>query len=84
MVCLVLGFQLLLAGLVLHIFGLEESLTAFNNELLVLPGGLFRIMGITTHLGIPAELPIWIICFASGLTAVSLLVFLLNRRVRID
>ncbi|MCK5135847.1 MAG: hypothetical protein KAR19_08695 [Bacteroidales bacterium] len=79
---MVLGIQLLLAGLALQLFGLEESLTAFNNELLVLPGELSRIMGITTHLGIPLELPVWIIYSASGLTAVSRLIFLFNRRVR--
>jgi hypothetical protein len=37
-------------------------------------------MGITTHLGIPLQLPIWIIWFASGMTLCSLLFLLLNRR----
>ena len=80
MVTMALGSQLLLAGLALQLFGLEESLTALNNELLVLPGGLSKIMGITTHLGIPLQLPIWIILFASGMTLCSLLFLLLNRR----
>ncbi len=83
-VCFVLGFQLLLVGLALHFFGIEESLAAFNDDLLVLPGGLSRFGGITTHLGIPAGLPVWTICFSLGLTAISLPVFLLNRQVRKD
>ncbi|MCK4749767.1 MAG: hypothetical protein KAT15_22080, partial [Bacteroidales bacterium] len=58
MVLIAFGVQLLVAGLALQLFGLEESLTAMNNDLLVLPGGLSRIMGITTHLGIPLELPV--------------------------
>jgi hypothetical protein len=81
MVFMVLGIQLLLAGLALQLIGLEESLTALNNELLVLPGGLSKIMGITTHLGIPPELPRWIIFMASGLGGCSFLIFLFNRKV---
>ncbi len=75
-----LGIQFLLAGLALQFFGLEESLTTINNEMLVLPGGLSKIMGITTHLSIPPELPVWIIFFASGLSLGSLLIFMLNLR----
>jgi hypothetical protein len=36
-------------------------LTYLNDELLVLPGGLSRIMGITTHLDIPLEVPYWLV-----------------------
>jgi hypothetical protein len=78
MVVIALGAQLLVAGLALQIFGLEKSLTALNNDLLVLPGGLSKIMGITTHLGIPQALPVWIIWFASGLLLVSGSVFVFN------
>jgi len=84
MVFIIFGIQLLLAGLALQIFGLEESLTALNNELLVLPGGLSKIMGITTHLGIPLELPLWIIYAGSGITGCSFILFLFNRKVRND
>lgn len=72
-VFLLLGVQMLLAGLAMLFFGLEESLTSLNNEILVLPAGLSKILGITTHLGIPQELPIWITFFASGLIVLSLL-----------
>lgn len=82
MVFMVLGFQLLVAGVALQLVGLEESLTALNNELLVLPGGLSKIMGITTHLGIPPEVPGWIIGGASVIALTSLLVYLLSARSR--
>jgi hypothetical protein len=73
-----LGVQLLMTGVALVVFGLEESLTALNNELLVLPAGLSKILGITTHLGIPRELPLWIVYFASGLILISLVWFLIG------
>jgi len=75
-----LGVQILLVGVALLIFGLEESLTALNNELLILPAGLSKIMGITTHLGIPLELPLWIIFFAAGLIVISLIGLLIRER----
>lgn len=80
MVATALGIQLLAAGLTMHFFGLEESLTALNNDLLVLPGGLSKIMGITTHLGIPQALPFQIILYASGLTITGLLLYLSSGR----
>lgn len=80
LVFLVLALQLLAAGLIMHLAGLEESLTALNNELLVLPGGLSKILGITTHLGIPPQLPLWLIWFAATLGGISFLIFLFNRK----
>ena len=80
LVYVVLGFQVLLSGLALWIFGLERSLTALNNELLVLPAGLSKIMGITTHLGIPLQLPYWMVSFAAGLIVVSFLWYFAARR----
>jgi hypothetical protein len=47
-------------GLVPALAGLEKTLTAINDEMAVLPLGLSRILGITTHLGIPLELPIYL------------------------
>ncbi|WP_127502847.1 hypothetical protein [Actinoplanes solisilvae] len=40
--------------------GLERSLTAWNDQLALLPWGLHRILGIVTFLEIPPSLPIWI------------------------
>jgi hypothetical protein len=84
MVFFALGIQLLLAGGLLSVFGLEESLTTLNNELLILPGGLSKIMGITTHLGIPVQLPQWIMVAASVITLISLTIFIFNRKVLSD
>jgi len=80
LVFIMLGVQILLLGVALLVFGLEASLTAINNELLVLPAGLSKIMGITTHLGIPLELPLWIILFASALIMISLSWFFIRKK----
>ncbi len=80
MCLLVLGIQLLILGAAIQLYGLENSLTRLNDDLLVLPGGLSRIMGITIHLGIPEALPLWIIYFSLSLVVVSLIVFWFNRR----
>lgn len=80
LVYVMLGFQLLLAGAALWIFGLERSLTDLNNEMLVIPAGLSKIMGITTHLGIPLQLPFWTVSFAAGLILVSFLWYFVARR----
>jgi hypothetical protein len=75
-----LGVQILGVGVALLVFGMEDSLTALNNELLVLPAGLSKIMGITTHLSIPSELPVWIVLFASGLIVISLVWYFIRRK----
>ena len=54
------GAVFLALGLVPALAGLEKTLTAINDEMAVLPLGLSRILGITTHLGIPPELPIYL------------------------
>ncbi len=54
---LAVGAVLLALGLVPALAGLEKTLTAINDEMAVLPLGLSRILGITTHLDIPLELP---------------------------
>jgi hypothetical protein len=55
---LALGVPLaLLAGLV-SAFGLEQALTWWNDQMVLLPWGLHRILGITVYLGIPPVLPV--------------------------
>jgi hypothetical protein len=54
------GAPLLAAAALAGAVGLERALSALNNELAVLPMGLSAILGITTHLDIPLELPRWI------------------------
>lgn len=66
------GIMYLVGGASVYFIGLENMLTFLNDELLILPAGLSRIMGITTHLDIPLELPLWVlqsgfICFGIGL-----------------
>jgi len=80
LVMMVLGIQMLIAGSLMLYFGLEESLTAMNNDLLVLPGGLSKILGITTHLDIPKALPLWIIYISAGLAIPGFLLFIPNRK----
>ena len=57
---LAVGTVFLVMGLVPAPAGLENTLTAINDEMAVLPLGLSRILGITTHLGIPQELPVYL------------------------
>ena len=54
------GAVFLALGLVPALVGLEKTLTTINDEMAVLPLGLSRILGITTHLGIPLELPVYL------------------------
>ena len=75
-----LGFQILVAGVTLWIVGLERSLTALNNEMLLIPAGLSKSVGITTHLGIPLQLPFWMVSFGAGLMGVSLMWYFVARR----
>jgi hypothetical protein len=80
LVFMFMGIQLLIAGIVMHFTGLERCLALINDELLILPGGLSRILGITTHLGIPTGLPLWIIWFSSVLAVTGSIFFILNRK----
>ena len=51
------GIQLIIGATITLSTGFESLLTLFNNELMILPGGLSKIMGITTHLDIPLSIP---------------------------
>ena len=53
--------------------GLESALTAFNNQMALLPLGLSKILGITVHLGIPTEIPLYLMVFAAVLGGIGLL-----------
>lgn len=60
-------------GLVLRVVGLERGLTLVNDQLVILPLGLSRILGITTHLNIPLDVPIYLIGAGGLIAAVGLL-----------
>lgn len=51
------GAGLAVPALVIGAIGLETALSAWNDEMGLLPWGLARILGITTYLEIPAETP---------------------------
>ena len=53
--------------------GLESALTAFNDQMALLPLGLSKILGITVHLGIPTEIPLYLMVFAAVLGGIGLL-----------
>ncbi len=73
------GVTLALLGLVPAFFGLEQMLTAINDEMVVLPPGLSRILGITVHLDIPPELPVYMLVAGGVLALVGLGLILLSR-----
>jgi hypothetical protein len=54
-------------------------LTAINDEMVVLPPGLSRILGITVHLDIPLELPVYALAAGIVLALVGLALILLSR-----
>jgi hypothetical protein len=54
---LTVGLPLVLIGGTMYAVGLERALTVINDELVILPLGLSRILGISTHLNIPLYLP---------------------------
>jgi hypothetical protein len=62
---LAVGALFVALGLAPSLAGLEKTLTAINDEMAVLPLGLSRILGITTHLGIPPELPIYLMAIGA-------------------
>lgn len=64
------GAGLALPSLCIALVGFETAITAWNDQMGLLPGGLSRILGITVHLGIPPSTP-WVLC---GVGAVLLVV----------
>jgi hypothetical protein len=67
------GAGLAVPASVVALVGLERALTAWNDQVGLLPWGLSRILGITVYLGIPADTAWW----AAALGAVVLVVGLL-------
>lgn len=74
-----MGSTLALLGLFPAVFGLEHMLTAINDEMVVLPPGLSRILGITVHLDIPLELPVYLLVAGLVLSFTGLAFLLLER-----
>ncbi len=76
------GAGLLVPAVVVGAIGLETALTAWNDEMGLLPWGLARILGITTYLEIPDATPWAAAAFAAVLLVVGVLLALPWRRRR--
>lgn len=72
------GVTLLLTSATFQAIGLESVLTKFNNELLLLPLGLSKVLGITTHLNIDPDLPIKLAIFSLFILLIGLFFRKLN------
>ncbi|MDL9979051.1 hypothetical protein [Microbacterium candidum] len=70
------GAGLFIPAVVIGAIGLETALTAWNDEMGLLPWGLSRILGITTYLGIPDATPWAAAGFGAVLLAVGVLLAL--------
>jgi len=79
---LVQGFLFITGGGVAAYFGFEKTLTVLNDELMLLPGGLSRILGITTHLEIPQNIPEVVMYVGLVLTAMRGAVVLMKKVTR--
>ena len=72
MVLLGIAVPMLALGGLMAASGLEAALTTFNDQMALLPLGLSRILGITTHLGIPTEIPMYLLALGLVLALVGL------------
>ena len=64
------------------LIGVEAALTAWNDELSLLPWGLSRILGISVYLDIPADTAWWAAIAGVVLVVVGAFVALVGRRRR--
>lgn len=76
------GAVLAVLGTLVGLVGVEEGLTAWNDQMALLPWGLSRILGITVYLGIPSDTAWWAAIAGAVLVAVGLAVTLVGRRRR--
>ncbi|MFD1858596.1 hypothetical protein [Aeromicrobium camelliae] len=66
-VLLAVGVALLILAGAVAALGLEEFLTLWNDQMGLLPWTLSRTLGLTTHLGIPPELPLYVLALGGVL-----------------
>ena len=57
----------------MQISGLESALTTSHDQIALLSLGRSRILGLTVQLGIPAEIPLYLLVFGLVLATVGLL-----------
>jgi polyferredoxin len=68
------------AGLVVHWLGLDPMLTAFNDQMALLPLAMSRILGFTTYLDIPQDMALNVALFGGALAVLGLLAILAGGR----
>ena len=74
-----IGAALAVPATIVGVVGLEQALTAWNDQMGLLPWGLARILGITTYLGIPDDTP-WVAAAVGGaLLGIGLVLALIPR-----
>ena len=81
-VLLAVGAGLAVPAAVVGLVGLEPALTAWNDQMGLLPWGLSRILGITVYLGIPPDTAWWAAGLGLAVAASGLLLVLVRRRPR--
>jgi hypothetical protein len=78
-IAIAIGAALVGLGALPAMLGLERALTLINDQMAVLPLGLSRILGLTTHLGIPLGLPMYLMLAGAVLVLLGLLGHVLGR-----
>ncbi|MFL6177242.1 MAG: hypothetical protein ACJ715_11375 [Ornithinibacter sp.] len=76
------GAGLAVPASVVGLVGLERALTAWNDQVGLLPWGLSRILGITVYLGIPGDAAWWVAGFGAVLLGAGLVLAIPRRRHR--
>ena len=75
-----IGAGLAVPSAIVAAIGLETVLTAWNDQLGLLPWGLARILGIAVYLDIPADAAWWTAAFGAVVAAGGVLLALPGRR----
>lgn len=68
-----IGAGLSIPATVVAIIGLEPALSAWNDQMGLLPWGLARILGLTTYLEIPSDTAWWAAAFGAVILVIGLL-----------
>jgi len=74
------GAALAIPAAVVGAIGLESALTAWNDQVGLLPWGLARILGITTYLEIPDDTAWYAAAFGAIVAVIGLLLWMPGRR----
>ncbi|MFE5672886.1 hypothetical protein ACFQ58_14890 [Agromyces sp. NPDC056523] len=81
-VALAAGTALAAIATLVGLIGLERALTAWNDQMALLPWGLSRILGITVYLDVPADAPWWVAAAGAILALGGLAMLLFRGRAR--